>query len=45
MEKLLESISFNAVVSPSKKITVNAKYVNEQLKKLSDNEDLSQYIL
>jgi len=45
MEKLLETISFNAAEKTSKKIVINAKYVNEQLKKLSDNEDLSQYIL
>jgi len=45
MEKLLENISFEASEQPNKKLSINAKYVNQQLDKLAKDEDLSQYIL
>jgi ATP-dependent HslUV protease ATP-binding subunit HslU len=45
MEKLLENISFDATEKPGSKFSINAKYVNLQLDKLSKDEDLSQYIL
>jgi ATP-dependent HslUV protease ATP-binding subunit HslU len=45
MERLLESISFEASDMVAQAITVDADYVNEQLGDLSADEDLSQYIL
>lgn len=45
MEKLCEDISFNAPDLLDKNITIDAKYVNEHLGKLVDDEDLSRYIL
>ncbi|PIE46045.1 MAG: HslU--HslV peptidase ATPase subunit [Gammaproteobacteria bacterium] len=45
MEKLLEDISFDAGEKPKDKFTVTKDYVNEQLSQLSDNEDLSRYML
>lgn len=45
MEKLLEDISFDAGEKPKDSFTVTADYVNEQLGELSDNEDLSRYML
>ncbi len=45
MEKLLEEISFDAGEKPKDSITITADYVNEQLGELSDNEDLSRYML
>jgi len=45
MERLLDSISFEASDMVDQAITVDADYVNEQLGDLSADEDLSQYIL
>ena len=45
MEKLLENISFDASSKSSKKLKIDSKYVNSQLEKLAQDEDLSQYIL
>jgi len=45
MERLLESISFEASDMVAQAITIDADYVNEQLGDLSADEDLSQYIL
>ena len=45
MERLLESISFEASDMVDKSITIDADYVNEHLGELSLDEDLSQYIL
>lgn len=45
MERLLEVISFEASDSGDKKIKIDAKYVDEQLSKLVQDEDLSHYIL
>lgn len=45
MERLLEQISFSAPNKKGETITIDAKYVNKQLAKLVQNEDLSRYIL
>jgi len=51
MEKLLEDISYTAVVSATpapdraEKITIHADYVDERLAELAKNEDLSRYVL
>ena len=45
MERLLETISFEASDMVDQAITIDADYVNEQLGDLSLDEDLSQYIL
>ncbi len=45
MEKLLEEIAFDAGDKPKDSVTITAEYVDEQLGDLSDNEDLSRYML
>ena len=45
MEKLLEDISFNAPEMNNSKVMIDGKYVKEHLEKLSQDEDLSKYIL
>jgi ATP-dependent HslUV protease ATP-binding subunit HslU len=45
MERLLETISFEASDMPDQTIDIDADYVNEHLGELSLEEDLSQYIL
>jgi ATP-dependent HslUV protease ATP-binding subunit HslU len=45
MERLLETISFDASDMPDQTIDIDADYVNEHLGELSLEEDLSQYIL
>lgn len=45
MERLLETISFEAADKSGKKIVINADYVNRQLEKLVADEDLTRYIL
>jgi ATP-dependent HslUV protease ATP-binding subunit HslU len=45
MERLLETISFEASDMVKQTITIDAGYVNEHLGELSLDEDLSQYIL
>lgn len=45
MERLLEDISFNAPDSKTKKMTIDADYVQEQLKTIVQDEDLSKFIL
>ena len=45
MERLLETISFEASDMVAQTITIDADYVNEHLGELSLDEDLSQYIL
>ena len=45
MERLLETISFEASDMVAQSITIDADYVNEHLGELSLDEDLSQYIL
>ena len=45
LERLLDDISFNAPDAVQKTITVNAEYVQEQLREIVKDEDLSRYIL
>ncbi|WP_041524212.1 ATP-dependent protease ATPase subunit HslU [Gilvimarinus agarilyticus] len=44
LERLLENISFDAGSGDSE-VSIDAKYVEQQLGELSQNEDLSRYIL
>lgn len=45
LEHLLEKISFEASDKSGSTIKIDAKYVDESLKNLAENEDLSRYIL
>ena len=45
MEKLCEDISFNAPDLSGQKFVIDAKYVEEHLGKLVEDQDLSRYIL
>ncbi len=45
MERLLETISFEASEHTGESVTIDGAYVDEQLAKLAADEDLSQYIL
>jgi len=45
MERLLESISFTATEVPGSTINIDANYVDNNLKELASNEDLSRFIL
>lgn len=45
MERLLETISFEATDRSGESAVIDAKYVNKQLSKLLKDEDLSRYIL
>lgn len=45
LEKLLEELSFEAPDMKSGKVTVNAGYVRERLESVTDDEDLSRFIL
>lgn len=45
MERLLEELSFNACDQSGETIEVNTEYVNKHLAQLSEDEDLSHYIL
>ncbi len=45
MERLLETISFEASDMTGQTVTITADYVNDHLGELSKDEDLSQYIL
>ena len=45
MERLLETISFEASDKSGTKLTVDAGYVNDHLFELAKDEDLSRYIL
>jgi ATP-dependent HslUV protease ATP-binding subunit HslU len=45
MERLLEKISFEASDMSGQKFSIDANYVNEHLAELSQDQDLSQYIL
>jgi ATP-dependent HslUV protease ATP-binding subunit HslU len=45
LERLLESISFEAADRDGQSVTVNAGYVDEHLGELIKDEDLSRYIL
>lgn len=45
MEKLLEDLSFEAPALEEEEIEINVKYVNDKLKDVVANKDLSKYIL
>ncbi|MBW2179160.1 MAG: ATP-dependent protease ATPase subunit HslU [Deltaproteobacteria bacterium] len=45
MECLLEDVLFDAPDMKGEKITIDKDYVNEKLKDIKDDEDLSRYIL
>jgi ATP-dependent HslUV protease ATP-binding subunit HslU len=45
MECLLEEILFDAPDMQDSKVVIDSKYVNERLKDIKDDEDLSNYIL
>jgi ATP-dependent HslUV protease ATP-binding subunit HslU len=45
MERLLETISFEAADKNGEKYSIDAEYVDKNLKDLASNEDLSRYIL
>lgn len=45
MERLLDEVSFDAAHRSGQTVTVDAAYVNERLQALSQDEDLSRYIL
>ncbi len=45
MERLLEEISFEAPQLKEKKVTIDAKYVQDKLSGIVKDEDLSRYIL
>ncbi len=45
METLLDDISFDAPDLEDKKIAINARYVEEKLDNIVEDEDLSRYIL
>jgi len=45
MERLLETVSFEASDKSGTKLTIDADYVDDHLSELSKDEDLSRYIL
>ncbi len=45
LERLLETVSFEASDKGGSSVTINAGYVDDHLAELSKNEDLSRYIL
>ena len=45
METLLDDISFEAPDMQKKEIIIDAKYVEEKLNEIIEDEDLSRYIL
>lgn len=45
LEQLLDNISYTAPERDGSKATIDAEYVDQQLKELAGNEDLSRYIL
>lgn len=45
MERLLEQVSFEAPTMENKVVNIDAAYVDRQLEKLLQNEDLTKYIL
>ncbi|CAB1082046.1 ATP-dependent hsl protease ATP-binding subunit HslU [Olavius algarvensis Delta 1 endosymbiont] len=45
MERLLEDILFDAPDMPAERIVIDKKYVEDKLKDIKDDEDLSRYIL
>jgi ATP-dependent HslUV protease ATP-binding subunit HslU len=45
MERLLDEVSFNATQLDGQTVLIDSAFVNERLSELSQNEDLSRYIL
>ncbi len=45
MERVMETLSFDASDHPGQQVTIDAGYVNQHLGKLLENEDLTRYIL
>ena len=45
MERLLESISFEAADRSGHTVVIDPEYVDANLSKLAEDEDLSRYIL
>jgi len=45
LERLLETLSFEAVDHAGEKVVIDAEYVNRYLNELAQDEDLSRYIL
>lgn len=45
MERLLDDVSFNAAAMAGQTVTIDKAYVDTRLAELSQNEDLSRYIL
>ncbi|PXW85439.1 ATP-dependent HslUV protease ATP-binding subunit HslU [Nitrosomonas sp. Nm84] len=45
MEKLLEEVSYNAPRRSGETVVIDASYVDERLKDLSQSEDLARYVL
>ena len=45
MERLLETLSYEASEKKGESITIDAEYVNDHLNELVEDEDLSRYIL
>ena len=45
LERLLETVSFEASDMRGQSVTIDETYVNDHLAELSKDEDLSQYIL
>jgi ATP-dependent HslUV protease ATP-binding subunit HslU len=45
MERLLEELSFEAPEMQGAKVPINAAYVRQRLDELSQDEDLSKFIL
>ncbi len=45
MERLLEDILFDAPDMDAKKVVIDKQYVEDKLKDIKDDEDLSRYIL
>ncbi len=45
MERLLEDILFDAPDMADQEIVIDAKYVDDKLKDIKENQDLSRYIL
>jgi ATP-dependent HslUV protease ATP-binding subunit HslU len=45
MEKVLEDLLFDSAYMQGQKVTVDQNYVEQRLKKIVENDDLSRYIL
>ena len=45
LEKIMEDVSFESPYRTSKKVTVDREYIDERLKDIIKDEDLSRYIL